>query len=519
MSKCIKCSKSGFFLKINTNGFCKECERLEFLEAEEKDLRDCISTIQDKIEDEEDALAELVSKKNNLFRQIKSDAERAALKDVADELDKKKTRLGEIDKMIFDSEIKLRNAQEAQNKSEKSAILAANKLKKIQDLFKSLQYSVEFLNKQELNAISSRDRSLSAEVDEVISTTIKLNLQSMSVRELKKNYQANEKLIFDLLEKYKARYTTKTNAAIYKLMVIALEAELQNTLFNLRFAKLDESLDAIKKITKKYLDISIEGNQSIAPTITRFIGEIEYLFINAINIEYEYYVKKEQIKDEQRIIREQMRQESAERKILEEQRKKVEQEESKYKTELSSIHQLISETTDIERTQQLQERLSKIQSQLEEVEHKKDSIISLQNGKAGYIYVISNLGSFGDNVFKVGMTRRLDPQDRVDELGDASVPFRFDVHSFIFSNNAPYLENELHKQLNDRRVNKINLRKEFFNCTIDELEELVFKLEPTAAFNKTMFAEQYYQSMQVKEVPLPTELPEFEEEATVGEDE
>jgi len=76
------------------------------------------------------------------------------------------------------------------------------------------------------------------------------------------------------------------------------------------------------------------------------------------------------------------------------------------------------------------------------------------------------------------MTRRLDPQDRVDELGDASVPFAFDVHSFIFSENAPDLEYNLHKKLNNQRVNKVNLRKEFFPSTIDELEELVYSLEP-----------------------------------------
>lgn len=79
-------------------------------------------------------------------------------------------------------------------------------------------------------------------------------------------------------------------------------------------------------------------------------------------------------------------------------------------------------------------------------------------GKAGYVYIISNLGSFGDKIFKVGMTRRLNPQDRVDELRDASVPFIFDVHSFIFSDDAVALEQRLHETLNDKRTNKINLK-------------------------------------------------------------
>lgn len=92
------------------------------------------------------------------------------------------------------------------------------------------------------------------------------------------------------------------------------------------------------------------------------------------------------------------------------------------------------------------------------------------------------------------MTRRLDPQDRINELGSASVPFKFDVHSFIFSDDAVGLENKLHTILNDKRVNKVNLRKEFFYTTIDELEQLVNEIEPTAEFNKTMVAEEFRQS-------------------------
>ena len=129
------------------------------------------------------------------------------------------------------------------------------------------------------------------------------------------------------------------------------------------------------------------------------------------------------------------------------------------------------------------------------VETKKEDIISRQNGKAGNVYIISNLGSFGDNVFKIGMTRRLDPFERIKELGSASVPFTFDIHSFIFSDDAVGLEQKLHNILEDKRVNKINLRKEFFKVSIDELEELVNDIDPSAEFNKTMIAEEYHQSL------------------------
>ena len=93
------------------------------------------------------------------------------------------------------------------------------------------------------------------------------------------------------------------------------------------------------------------------------------------------------------------------------------------------------------------------------------------------------------------MTRRINPQDRVNELGDASVPFKFDVHSFIFSDDAVGLEGKLHKILNEKRVNKVNLRKEFFYTTIDELEQLVNEISPTTEFNRTMLAEEFRQSI------------------------
>ena len=131
---------------------------------------------------------------------------------------------------------------------------------------------------------------------------------------------------------------------------------------------------------------------------------------------------------------------------------------------------------------------------------KRKNITELQNGKAGNVYIISNLGSFGDNVFKIGMTRRLDPIDRINELGSASVPFKFDVHSFIFSEDAVALETKLHHILNDKRVNKVNLRKEFFYASIDELEQLVYDIDPTAEFNKTMIAEEFKQSQSTIEI-------------------
>ena len=189
-----------------------------------------------------------------------------------------------------------------------------------------------------------------------------------------------------------------------------------------------------------------------------------------------------------------MRQEAEERKALAAERAKIEKEEEKYKNELTKLNEQLADTSNTTEADTLRQRILELETQLSDVVVKKDEITKLQNGKAGNVYIISNLGSFGENIFKIGMTRRQDPQDRINELGNASVPFKFDVHSFIFSDDAVSLEGQLHEMLNDKRVNKVNLRKEFFQTTIDELEQLVTKIEPTAEFNRTMLAEEFRQS-------------------------
>ena len=389
----------------------------------------------------------------------------------------------------------LRSQEVKLNKNVKTQ---TNKLNKSKELVKAINYTFDkYLNYEPSQSTLRFPENQLSELEE-ISPSVILKLHCMDIKDLRKAYRLNDKQIDSILQKYSARYTTKANQAIYKLMVIALRAELQNILYNLKYEKLDTSIGDVKKVTQKCLKVAAEGNQSIAGTLTKFIGEIEYLFINAVKIEYNYYVKKEQARQEQLAIREQMRQEAQERKALEAERKKVEKEESKYNTEIEKLQNQLQSASSSE-LEQLNARILQLQAQLSEVVLKKEEISNLANGKAGNVYVISNLGSFGENVFKIGMTRRLNPQDRVDELGNASVPFKFDVHSFIFSDDAVGLESKLHEMLNQKRVNKVNMRKEFFNVTIDELEELVTEIEPTAEFNRTMAAEEYRQSLSTTE--------------------
>lgn len=376
---------------------------------------------------------------------------------------------------------------------------AQNKVVKYAELNRSMNYAMDhfFDYKISFDGCKLPDSKI-VDID-TLSPSVTLHLHSMDIKDLRKAFRQNERQIEEVLSMYESRYTGKTVQSLYRLMVISLRAELQNILIELKYEKLDTAIEKIKATTAKYLTIATEGNQTIAGTMTKFIGQIEYLFINSAKIEYNYYVKKEQARQEQAAIREQMRLEAQERKALEEEKKKIEKEESKFNDEITKLREKYEAALEEERAA-ITLRITELEAQLSDVTLKKDEIVKLQNGKAGNIYIISNLGSFGDDVFKVGMTRRLDPQDRVNELGSASVPFKFDVHSFIFSDDAVDLETKLHTILNEKRVNKVNRRKEFFRIPIDELEQLVQEIDPTAEFTKTMAAEEYRQSLSSDEV-------------------
>lgn len=422
----------------------------------------------------------------------------------ADEYYQVKKQLDNMNQEISDNiEILSRKQEELSSlsdqnsKLEKQVETLRKKLLRSKELYQSIEYALSNFLDIDVHYNGCRLNRLDQIDLDTLAPSVILKLHSMDVKDLRKAYKENEKQIDQLMELYESRYTTKANKSIYSLMVIALKAELQNVLYNLKYEKLDKSLEDIHSISTKYLKIAGEGNQSIAGTLTKFIGELEYLFINAVKIEYNYYVRKEQARQEQLAIKEQMRQEAEERKALEAERKKVEKEESKYKSEIEKLNQALSESSSDTEMDKLKTRILELQSQLSNVILKKEEIVNLQNGKAGNVYIISNLGSFGENVFKIGMTRRLDPQDRVNELGSASVPFKFDVHSFIFSEDAVGLEKKLHDMLNDKRLNKVNLRKEFFKISIEELEELISSVDPTAEFNKTMLAEEFRQSLEM----------------------
>ncbi len=444
-----------------------------------------------------------IDNKQTLVNEIIAQAKKKALEASEAAVEEHKYKLRELEKEIENKDLLIEeiDSLKSQEKTlQKNIASWENKLNRLKTMYKSINYCMtKYLkNEQEMpiyQLVHIPD-DLIGEAERIC-PAVTLKLHSMDYKDLRKAFKENEKLIEQVLKKYENRYVNKTTTAIYKLMVIALQAELQNILYTLNYSKLNEAISKVQEICKNYLNIAESGNKTISVTLAKFIGEMEFLFAEAVKIEYEYYIKKEAARQEQLTLREQMRQEAEERKLLEQQRQKMENEEQKYKNEIENIQVQIQGSDDDEKTKRLLEKIKELEKQLNSVEQKKDDIINLQNGKAGYVYVISNLGSFGDDVFKIGMTRRINPQERIDELGSASVPFKFDVHSFIFSEDAVQLEANLHNALEKHRINKINLRKEFFKISIDQLEAIVEEFDPSAEFNKTMLAEQYRQSLSI----------------------
>ncbi|WP_418993820.1 DUF4041 domain-containing protein [Barnesiella intestinihominis] len=222
------------------------------------------------------------------------------------------------------------------------------------------------------------------------------------------------------------------------------------------------------------------------------------LKLKELRLTYEYKRKRYEEKEEQRSIREQMREEEKARREIEAALIKAQKEEETYQKVLEKARKEVNAAQGAQQAK-LQSKIAELEARIAEAERNKERAMSMaQQTRRGHVYIISNIGSFGENVYKIGMTRRLDPMDRVRELGDASVPFPFDVHAIIFCEDAPTLEAKLHRAFEQKRVNLINPRKEFFNVSLEEIENLVHENDATIEFTKLAEARDYRESLAIK---------------------
>lgn len=261
-----------------------------------------------------------------------------------------------------------------------------------------------------------------------------------------------------------------------KLMLRAFNGECDAAVAKVKY---NNANNLENRITRSWEQVNKLGRTNCAQLTTDFLD----LKLQELYLVHEHRVKKQEEKEEQQRIKEQMREEERAQREMEKAEKEAEKEETAIQRALNKARRDFEKATKKQKeatreteiqNSALAEQVAKLENELKDaIDRKAKAIARAQLTKSGHVYVLSNIGSFGEDVYKIGMTRRLEPLERVKELGDASVPFKFDVHAMIYSENAPELENALHHHFAHRRVNCVNLRREFFHVTLDEIQEAV----------------------------------------------
>jgi hypothetical protein len=244
-----------------------------------------------------------------------------------------------------------------------------------------------------------------------------------------------------------------------KLMLRAFNAEADNLVRGLKPHRLDSALDRLKKVAEVIERLGKTMQIRISPSYYQ-------LRVRELELTSDYLQREAEEKEAERLERERLREERKIQQEIEQERARLEKERQHYANALEAL----VEKGDVDGAARIQEQLSEVDTAIESVDYRA------ANERAGYVYVISNIGSFGERMVKIGMTRRLDPMDRIRELSDASVPFNFDIHALFFSKDAVGIEAQMHERLADTRVNVVNRRREFFYATPLDVKGILSEL-------------------------------------------
>ncbi|WP_250277409.1 DUF4041 domain-containing protein [[Clostridium] colinum] len=277
-----------------------------------------------------------------------------------------------------------------------------------------------------------------------------------------------------------------------KLLLRAFNSECDEIVSKVKYNNFDQSLKRLQKSKETISKLGKIMNINISASYYN-------LKVDELSLALEYKQIKQKEKEEERERREALREAERVEKEIKEKRLAIEKEQKQYQKELDRVKQKLEKCNSEEEKIILQEKLNELNVNLKEIEQIFEDLDYREaNKRAGYVYIISNIGAFGENIFKIGLTRRLEPLERITELSGASVPFKFDLHALIFSEDAPALESALHKAFNKDRVNLINNRKEFFRTTLEEIEKVVKQnYDKTVEFNRIADAQEYRESIQI----------------------
>ena len=283
-----------------------------------------------------------------------------------------------------------------------------------------------------------------------------------------------------------------------KLMLRAFNGECDAAVAKVKYSNANTMEERIRRLQEQINKLG----KTNASAITDAYLELK---LQELYLVHEHRVKQQQEKEEQQRIRDEMREEEKARREIEEAEETATKEEATTEKALDKARRMLEVATrdQVAATEEtkaqnalLAAQVTKLENELADaIDRKAKAIARAQLTKSGYVYILSNVGSFGENCYKLGLTRRLDPLDRVKELGDASVPFPFDVHAIIYSEDAPALENKLHQRFADRRLNLVNLRREYFDVTLDEVIAAVSDYFGEVTFLKFPEAAEYRESL------------------------
>lgn len=319
--------------------------------------------------------------------------------------------------------------------------------------------------------------------------------------EIKLVRERQRRMIADQTAVHYPETTTVSSDPSVNSRILGGQAKLMLTAFNIECDKL------IGRVKPSTFPATLERIEKLATSMEKSAGslacgfDLDYVKLKyeECRLQYQFTLKKQEEAEEQRAIREQIREEQRAIKEYERAIAEAEKEEKLYRELLEKAKQELQTITEEERSA-AEARIAALEHQLAEAEAKEQRAKSMaEQTRKGHIYVISNLGSFGKDVYKIGLTRRLDPMDRVKELGDASVPFPFDVHAMIYVDDSPALEAALHREFNAQRLNLVNQRKEFFKVSLSQVKDAVVKFAGLEAeFKTTIAAEEYTESQRLR---------------------
>ncbi len=462
MAKCQRCGKGGLFRKVNDKGLCINCSQITNLELEVKKLQDNIEQLKSDIE--------------------KQNTENQFLQNTIDEI-------GARDAITVKA--KIEEYREHENNLK-------NSCEEIKRTIEQLQKEIA----EKRNEIIVLDESIMLETFALYLPKFKFQTSAEYKTKLDKIRDEQKNLIKSgNAVSGNNNWTVNGSASEGKKMVNDMTKLLLRSFNN----ECDYCVDNVKfnniEASEKRIEKSFEQCNKLGRIMSANISEkYKKLKYDELYLAFEYEQKKQEEKEEAKRAREELREQQKLEREIKEAREKILKERKHFNAAIKELEEKLKKVTDENERLLVEKNLTETKAQLSELD-KEEKVIDYreQNAKAGYVYVISNIGAFGEDVYKIGMTRRLEPMDRVDELGDASVPFAFDVHAMIFSENAPVLEAKLHEHFYHNRINKINNRKEFFKANITEIEKVLKEnYEKVVDVIKEAHAEQYRESLLMK---------------------